>query len=195
MYSFTKIIATLVLSIFTGGATAFAAESSAGLPQLDISTWPTQIFWLVVTFALAYLLMSLFVTPRIASVIEDRHSRLDDDMQWAKKAAKDAENMRLTFERTLTDARQAAAEKTRQSAADAAVAAEEKNQAVAQKLSQKLEKAEAAILDARNEALKEINDVAAEITIETTARLTGIKISKTDAKKAVRNAAKDTEKE
>ena len=88
----------LVLTLNTGSAFA-AGESSGGLPQLDFTTWPTQIFWLVVSFALAYVLMWRVVTPRIGSVLEERHSRLDDDMQRAKQAADEAESMRISLKR------------------------------------------------------------------------------------------------
>ena len=38
-----------------GGA---AAEHAVGMPQLDVTTWPNQIFWLVVTLAVIYLVLS-----------------------------------------------------------------------------------------------------------------------------------------
>ena len=44
--------------------TVFAAEgqSSAGLPQMDITTFPSQLFWLVITFAILYIFMWRVVT-------------------------------------------------------------------------------------------------------------------------------------
>ncbi len=177
------------LSLIAGTAYA-AGDSSGGLPQLDFTTWPTQIFWLVVTFALAYVLMWRVVTPRIASVLEERHTRLDDDMQRAKQAADEAETMRLSFEQTLADARAEAQEKTRSSLAAAAAEAEKKNAAAAKRLATKIGKAEAKIMDARNDALSELDDVAAATAVDAASHLVGIKITKTDAKKAVKAAAK-----
>ncbi|MDA0332531.1 MAG: hypothetical protein O3C30_05120, partial [Proteobacteria bacterium] len=51
-----------------------AQAAGAGLPQLDISTWPSQLFWLVVLFTAGYTLMAKFVTPRIGSVLEERRA-------------------------------------------------------------------------------------------------------------------------
>lgn len=167
-----------------------AQEDSGGLPQLDFTTWPTQIFWLMVSFALAYVLMWKLVTPQIASVLEDRHARLEDDMQRTRQAADEAEEMRLNFEKTLTDARAQASEQTRTSTAEAIADAEQKTSEASQRLGDKINKAEAKIMQARKEALKELDDVAVNGAIDAVATLTGIKISKADAGKAVQAIAK-----
>lgn len=179
----------LVLTLNAGSAFA-AGESSGGLPQLDFTTWPTQIFWLVVSFALAYVLMWRVVTPRIGSVLEERHSRLDDDMQRAKQAADEAESMRISFEKTLADARSDAQKKTQSSMAAALAEAEKKNTAAANRLATKIGKAESKIMEARDEALAELDEVAAVSAVDAVSNLAGIKVTKTDAKKAVKAAAK-----
>ena len=54
-------------------AKAFAAGASEpGLPQLDIATWPSQLFWLVVVFGAGYPGMAKIVPPRIGAVPADR---------------------------------------------------------------------------------------------------------------------------
>ena len=168
---------------------ALAAEDSGGLPQLDFTTWPTQIFWLVVSFGLAYLLMWRVVTPAIGSVLEERHTRVNDDMQRAKKAAEEAERMRLEFEARLTDARTEAAAKTRESLAQAHAEAEERNAEASKRLAAKVAKAEEGIAKARSDALKEIAGVATEGAIDAARSLAGIKVAKADADKAVKAAA------
>lgn len=169
---------------------AFAAGDNGGLPQLDFTTWPTQIFWLVVSFAFAYLLMWRVVTPRIASVLEERHARLEDDMQRARQSAEEAEKMRIAFEKTLADARAEASDKTRETTAAAVAEAEKKNDAAAKRLATKIGKAEAKIMEARSDALKELDDVAVTSAIDAVSSLAGLKITKTDAKSAVKAAAK-----
>ena len=183
--------AGLAIALTLSASSAYAAgDSSGGLPQLDFTTWPTQIFWLVVSFALAYVLMWRVVTPRIASVLEERHGRLDDDMQRAKQAADEAEAMRISFEKTLADARAEAQEKTRSTLAAAVAEAEKKDAAVAKRLATKIGKAEAKIVEARDAALAELDDVAATSAADAVSTLAGIKVTKTDAKKAVKAAAK-----
>ena len=45
---------------------AEGAAEAAGMPQLDFSTFPNQMFWLVVTLVIIYLVLSRVALPRIA---------------------------------------------------------------------------------------------------------------------------------
>jgi F-type H+-transporting ATPase subunit b len=90
----------------------------------------------------------------------------------------------------LVDARSDAAEKTRATLAKAKLEAEEKNADVNKRLASKVAKAEAKIMESRAAALAELDDVASASAIDAAASLAGIKVTKTDAKKAVKNAAK-----
>ena len=182
---------TLSLIGITISTPVFAAgDSSGGLPQLDFSTWPTQIFWLIISFSLAFVLMQRVVTPRIASVLEERHTRLDDDMQMARQATDEAENLRVAFEKKLAEARTEASDRTRATVAEAQAEAEKKNTAAAKRITTRLDKAEARIREARDAAMKALGDVATQGAIDAAATLAGIKVTKTDAKKAVAAAAK-----
>ena len=169
---------------------ALAAEEEGGLPQLDLTTWPTQIFWLVVSFGLAYILMWKVVTPAIGGVLEERHTRVNDDMQRAKRAAEEAEQMRVDFEARLNDARAEASARTRESLAQAQAEADKKNDATSKRLASKVAKAEEEIVQAREAALKEIDSVATEGAIDAAKSLAGITVAKADANKAVKAAAK-----
>lgn len=183
-----KFTAILMLSVNT----AFAAEdSSAGLPQLDFTTWPTQIFWLAISFALAYLLMWRIVTPRIGAVLEERRTRLDDDMRRAKQAAAEAESMRLDFEKTLAEARAEAQEKTRSSLEASAALAETKNAEATQRLAHTVAQAEARLSKAQKAALAELDAVAASSAVDVVLNLSGVKITRDEANKAVKKAAKN----
>ena len=167
---------------------AMAAEETGGLPQLDLTTWPTQIFWLIVSFGIAYLLMWRVITPSITSVLEARHTRLNDDMRQARMAADEAEQMRISFEETLSNARSSAAMATREAVASAQADADKKNEAAAKRLGAKIDKAEAAIAKAKTAALREIGDVATDGAVAAVTAITGIKMTNAEAKKFVTKA-------
>ena len=84
-----------------------AKADGAGLPQLDISTWPSQLFWLVVLFTTGYIIMAKFVTPRIGTVLEERRAKLDNDIGKARVASEDAARIRAEYEADLDAARSA----------------------------------------------------------------------------------------
>jgi F-type H+-transporting ATPase subunit b len=160
-----------------------ASAAEAGLPQLDISTWPSQIFWLVVLFGAGYLIMAKIVTPRIGAVLEERRGKLDDDLGKARAASEDAARTRAEYERDLEAARTAAAETAKQAASEAAKAAEASDAKVAKKLAEKVAKAESKLADARSEAMANLNAVAAEAAIAAVAQLADIKATAAQAGK------------
>ncbi len=87
----------------TTGATEHAAKP--GMPQLDTSTWPSQLFWLAITFAALYIVISRVAIPRTGGVIAQRKSTIDADLAAAQKAKADSEKAAQAYETALTAAR------------------------------------------------------------------------------------------
>ena len=162
-----------------------AHAAGAGLPQLDISTWPSQLFWLVVLFTAGYILMAKFVTPRIGSVLEERRAKLDEDLGKARSASEDAVRMRTEYEASLDAARTTAAEIAKQAAAETTKQAEASDTKIAKKLAEKVAKAEAKLATARNEGIANLNNVAAEAAIIVVAKLADIQTTAAQAGKTV----------
>jgi len=160
-----------------------ANAAGAGLPQLDISTWPSQLFWLVVLFTAGYILMAKVVTPRIGTVLEERRAKLDDDLGKARTASEDAARIRAEYEADLDAARSAAAETAKQAAAEAAKQAEAGDAKIAKKLAEKVAKAEAKLAAARSGAMANLNNVAAEAALAAVAQLADIKTTAAQASK------------
>lgn len=171
-------------------AKAFAVGASEpGLPQLDIATWPSQLFWLVVLFGAGYVVMAKMVTPRIGAVLEERRQTLDSDLEKARNASADAAKTRAEYESDLEKARSDAAEFAKQAAMEATKKAEAADAKVARKLADKVASAEAALAKAKTEALANLNDVAAEAAMDAVAALAGIKTTSAQAGKTAASIA------
>ena len=50
------------------------------MPQFDPATFPTQIFWLLVSFVGLYLILWKLVIPRITDVLAMRQEKIEDDL-------------------------------------------------------------------------------------------------------------------
>jgi len=85
--------------------TANAAESAPGMPQLDFSTFPNQIFWLIVTLVVLYLVLSRVALPRIATVLSERHGAIQRDLYKAEEMKRSAIEAENTYNKALADAR------------------------------------------------------------------------------------------
>ena len=171
-------------------AKAFATGASEpGLPQLDIATWPSQLFWLVMLFGAGYLVMAKIVTPRIGAVLEERRQTVSGDLEKARNASAEAAKIRADYESDLENARSGAAEYAKQAVAEAAKKADDADAKITQKLAKKVVKAETKLVEAKSSAMDSLNDVAAGAAVSTVVALTGIKITSAQAGKVAASVA------
>jgi F-type H+-transporting ATPase subunit b len=164
-------------------------ESKGGLPQLDISTWPTQLFWLVVTFIIAYILMSRLVTPKIGSVLENRSATIARDLDSAKAADAEAKATFDAYEKSLADAREAAATQAAAAMAEAKANAQTAEDELSKKLNRKVKTAETKLATMRAEAMENLEDIAADAAGQAVKQLAGISATKAVLSKHIKKAA------
>mgnify|MGYP001214850423 FL=1 len=192
MMTFRKYLAFGLIGLMTGGTTSVLAAGgeATGLPQLDITTWPNQLFWLVVTFGIGYIIMSRMITPRIGNVIEQRGRTIQDDLNRAKEAEAEAQTMKAEFEASLDDARAKAADAAQKAMSEAKAKADEAEAELSAKLAKKTKTAETKLAKIRDEALANINEVASEVTQDAVKAVTGMTVTKAEATKSVAKLAK-----
>lgn len=133
-----------------------------GLPQMCTDTFASQIFWLVITFAFLYVMMSRITLPKIGRVIEERRDRVADDLGRADDLRKQSETAIHDYEQALAEARSKAhvlAQETRDTLAGEA---EERKAALEAELDKKLEVASERIAETKTAALSSIREVASD---------------------------------
>lgn len=179
------------LSLFFTSSIAIAApeevETSGTLPQFDISTFPSQIFWLAITFIVLYTIFSTKVLPEISSVIENRKNTIDTDLNTAEKLRSEAEDVQKNYEDQLSLTRQNAQELMRE-------ADEEGRKDLERRLTEFQKRAEreqkntlGRIEQSKQDIMNDLNNMAAEVVQSSIEKITGVKISKEDALKVVEN--------
>ena len=126
------------------------SEHGKGFPPFDAHTFASQLLWLALAFIALYLLMSRIALPRIASILEARRRRVEDDLAEAQRF-KDASDAAIAaHEKALAEARgraQALASETR---AKAAAAAEARRKEVDAKLHAHIAESEKTIAEKRS---------------------------------------------
>ncbi|MCI4664369.1 MAG: F0F1 ATP synthase subunit B' [Neomegalonema sp.] len=81
------------------------AAASGGLPQLDFSTWPSQIFWLVVSFGALYFILSRLALPKIAETLQARQDQIAGDLDLAGEFEQKAKEAEEAYNAALASAR------------------------------------------------------------------------------------------
>ncbi|PZQ46667.1 MAG: ATP F0F1 synthase subunit B' [Rhodovulum sulfidophilum] len=80
-------------------------HASTGMPQLDISTYPNMIFWLLVALVALYFILSRFALPRIAAVLAERNDAIANDLEEASLFKRRAEEAEAAYNAALATAR------------------------------------------------------------------------------------------
>lgn len=163
-----------VEGVLEHGAEA-AHHVSKGLPQMDASTFPSQIFWLTVTFIFLYLIFSRKILPDIAGTLENRRSQIQEDLNSAKELKNEAQEVQTSYE--------AALERSHQEARQAYKEVEEEIQEKTAKRSAEfheqskrdLAEAEKDVLAAKDKARDEMSAIAAEIARDVAEKVIGVK--------------------
>ena len=165
--------------------------AGAGMPQLDATTFASQILWLILTFSLLYYLLKTKALPRVADILEARQERISNDLDKAAALRVEAESAAQEYAKVVADAQAKASEaiKATRDAVTADVSA--RGAALDKELGSKIASAEAAIDAARKKALAELDEVAVEAARAATRQLIGVEVSAAEAEAALAQAQKD----
>ena len=160
--------------------TSTATEAATpGMPQLDFSTFGNQIFWLVVTLVVIYLILSRVALPRIAGVLAERSGTISNDLAAAEELKANAVAAEEAYNQALSDARAEAAKIVASAKADMKA---ELDAAIAKadaEISQKTAESEKVISEIRATALESVEEVAKNTAMALVSALGGKEDAKT----------------
>lgn len=150
---------------------AAGGGEAAGMPQLDFSTFPNQIFWLIVAILAIYFILTRIALPRIAGVLAERKGTITNDIAAAEELKLRAVDAEKAYQKALAEAR-AEAQKI---AGEARAAIKEDLDAATAKadaeISAKAAESSARIAEIRDSALASVEVVAKETAAEIVASL------------------------
>lgn len=162
------------------------------MPQLDPSVFPTQLFWLALTFVALYLILSKVALPRVTEVRESRRGRIEADLERAEALKAEAESALADYEKTVAEAAAKAQESVRSAAREMSENAEKQREALAAKLNEQMEAAEQRIGEEKARAISEIGEIAGELTQAAASRLAGAEVSRDEADTAVASVMRES---
>tara|TARA_X000001036_G_scaffold204939_1_gene192549 strand:+ start:229 stop:819 length:591 start_codon:yes stop_codon:yes gene_type:complete len=85
--------------------TSAQSGESGGMPQLNPEFWVSQIFWLVLTFGLLYIILSKLILPKISNNLESRKSQILENIETAEKQREESEKKVKEFEKIILDSK------------------------------------------------------------------------------------------
>ncbi len=157
---------------------AHGGAEAVGMPQLDFSSFPNQIFWLVVTLVVIYLILSKVALPRIANVLAERQGTITNDIAAAEELKLKAEEAEAAYNQALADARAEAGRIVAEAKAEIQADLDAATAKADAEIAAKAAESEKAIAEIRAGALESIEAVAKDAAAEIVGAMGG----KADAK-------------
>ncbi|MEM6479016.1 MAG: F0F1 ATP synthase subunit B' [Pseudomonadota bacterium] len=159
-------------------AAAEGAASAPGMPQLDFSTFPNQIFWLVVTLVVIYFVLSRVALPRIGGVLAERAGTITNDIAAAEDLKARAKEAESAYEKALADARAEAQKIAAKTKAEIQADLDKELAKADAEISARAAESEAAIAAIRDSAVENVATVAKDTVADIVSAMGG----KADAK-------------
>jgi F-type H+-transporting ATPase subunit b len=135
-----------------------------GLPQLDPTWFPSQLFWLAATFVVMYLIVARALLPKIQYVMDARESKRNGDLDAAAEMKSQAAKAQADYESSLKSARADAQKMVAEVTASIKQKAEEKNRDLDASLTAKIAASEKEITEAMQKAMENLKPAAAEVS-------------------------------
>ena len=189
--SYYRKFILVVLLFINISYVAQADEGKAGLPQLDFNTYPSLVFWSVVSLMIGYILMKYLVTPNIKSILNNRETNIQNDLVKAKTSSQETEKIKENIINSQIELKSRSQLIVNQALSETKQKIEGKEKDINQQLNEKVIKAEKQIMETQKLVIKEIISNAEELTAKVIQNLTDLKYDKVEGKKAINTASKN----
>ena len=187
MYFLKNILFLSILSTNSG----FAYASEKGLPQLDLETYPSLIFWSIISLLIGYILMAFIVTPSIQSIINLRETNIQNDLIKAKNSNEEAQVIKNTLSKKQEEIKLNSQNIINQAISEAKTLLDNSEKKILNKMNVKILEAEQKIHKSKNEVISELLNNAEDITRDIIQKFTSIEPLSKDIKQTVKTVSKN----
>ena len=180
----------LALCIALLGYVNQAFGSEAGMPQLNPEFWAAQIFWLIVIFSSLYFVIWKIFLPKITLSIENRKSRVVNDLDEAQKLKEDAEKKLKEYSKIIENSKKEAKKIVEDSKKKLDKDIEIKKKKFNDEIERELIVAEKEIKKLRESSVLNISKIAAETSGEIMKQIIDIEVNKSSVSAIVNDVTK-----
>ena len=155
---------------------AFAAESG-GMPQLNPEFWISQIFWLILTFGILYVVLSKLILPKISANLESRKSKILENIEAAEKQREDSEAKLKEYDEIISKSKLESRNIFNEARKKVLKDINSKKEVLDKEIDKEITKAEQEIKSFKDSAPNKINKIAIETSSELIQKLIGTEVN------------------
>tara|TARA_B100001123_G_C15037941_1_gene918238 strand:- start:300 stop:878 length:579 start_codon:yes stop_codon:yes gene_type:complete len=167
-----------------------AYGSEAGMPQLDTEFWIAQIFWLTIIFSILYLVIWKIFLPKITLSIENRKSRVVNDIDEAQKLKESAEKKLDEYKKIIQNSRKEAKKIIEDGRKKLERDIEVKKQKFNEDIEKELIAVEKEIKNLKKASVSNISKIAAETSAEIVKQVVDTEVNKSSVAAIVEDVTK-----
>ena len=169
------LLKTLIVYFFSSNF--IQAAESGGMPQLDPEFWFSQIFWLVITFGILFLVLSKLILPKISDNLEIRKSQILDNLELAEKQRNDSEDKIKEFENIILKSKIEAKNIFNESRKKLLDDINKKREKLEEEIDKEVKIVEAEIKELKKKSPEKINKIAIETSADLINQLIGANVN------------------
>ena len=173
---FKKIILKS-LAVYFLSINLIQAAEGGGMPQLDPEFWFSQIFWLVITFGILYLVLSKLILPKISDNLETRKSQILDNLELAEKQRNESEAKLKEFDNIILKSKINAKNLFNESRKKLLDDINNKRQILEQEIDKEVKIVEGEIEEFKKKSPEKINKIAIETSTDLINQLIGANVN------------------
>ena len=167
-----------------------AFGSEAGMPQLNPEFWTAQIFWLILIFSSLYLIIWKIFLPKITYSIENRKSRVVNNLEEAQKLKENAEKKLNEYNDIIQKTKKEAKKIIEDSKKKLDKDIENKKKKFNDDIEKELVAAEKEIEDLKKTSITNINNIAAETSAEVIKQIISTEVNKSNVSAIINDITK-----
>ena len=184
-----KVVILLFVTCFACFNTVFAAESG-GMPQLNPEFWISQIFWLIITFGILFIVLTKVILPKISDNLETRKSQILENIETADKQKEESQKKIDEYEKIILDSKLKAKSYFNEAREKILDDINKKRAALDKDLDEEMDEVEKELSDLKNKSGEKINKIAAETSAELIKELIGEEVNSSSIAAIVEDQSK-----
>ena len=184
-----RLFSHLILISFLSVNFAESSESG-GMPQLDPEFWFSQIFWLIITFGILFIILSKLILPKISENLEIRKSQISENIEAAEKEREESENKIKEYEKIILDSKTEAKNYFTKAREKILKDIDKKRERLESEINEEINKAEIEISELVSNSPEKINKIAAETSSDLIKQLIGVEVNNSSISAIVEGISK-----
>jgi F-type H+-transporting ATPase subunit b len=184
-----KIVFLIFVTCFACFNIVFAAESG-GMPQLNPEFWISQIFWLIITFGILFIVLTKVILPKISDNLETRKSQILENIETADKQKEASQKKIDEYEKIILDSKLKAKNFFSDAREKILDDINKKRASLEKDLDEEIGEVEKELSELKNKSGEKINKIAAETSAELIKEIIGEEVNSSSIAAIVEDQSK-----